>query len=307
MLAKLKYFILWVVAILLSTTIYAQHYDTGSIFRMPIVLDTLTIKSSFDAKGFISRVQNDTTFYKAFKNMRLVPYTATNEIYVYDKKGKVEAGLTSKTMQQINKNCRQTKVITEKTEGKFYKKNGEYIYYTASLYDYLFFAHHPICGQTDIVAGSMDNTGATQIEKNEYQLKQLIFNPGSKIKGIPFMGNKASIFDEDERIKYNYKLKLDTIDNQECYVFSITPKPEYKNKVVYNELITWFRKSDYAILARNYSLSYNTLFYDFDVTMKVRTTLFNNKLYPTLIQYDGNWHIFTKKRERVKFKILIDY
>jgi hypothetical protein len=71
--------------------------------------------------------------------------------------------------------------------------------------------------------------------------------------------------------------------------------------VVFNELATWFRKTDYAIVARNYSLSFSTILYDFDVQMKVRLTNANGKLLPAYIEYDGNWHAATQGRERARF------
>ena len=97
------------------------------------------------------------------------------------------------------------------------------------------------------------------------------------------------------------------LDGEPCYQFRITPKSGFENKVLYDELTTWFRKRDYSIVARNYSLSYHTMLYDFDVRMKVRTKQIGAKLYPTRIDYDGNWHIFTKKRERAKFTLDITY
>ena len=35
------------------------------------------------------------------------------------------------------------------------------------------------------------------IEKHKEQLKMLFFNPGKKIPGIPFIGDKIAIFDTD--------------------------------------------------------------------------------------------------------------
>jgi hypothetical protein len=92
-----------------------------------------------------------------------------------------------------------------------------------------------------------------------------------------------------------------------CYRFRITPKKGYEDKVIYKELTTWFRQRDYAILARNYALTYSNILYDFDVTMKVRTTEISGKIYPVSIEYRGDWHIFTKKRERVDFDVNITY
>src|SRR5258705_425745 len=82
---------------------------------------------------------------------------------------------------------------------------------------------------------------------------------------LPFMSDRASIFEPDEAEKYDFKIERAEYEGTPAYVFRITPKSGYEKKVLYDELTTWFRKADYSILARNYSLSYHTLVYDFDV------------------------------------------
>ncbi len=305
---KNKYVIL-ILQLLFSScfVLNAQEQDSNSIFKIPIQLDAFVLKSGFDLNMFIKKFKSDTTFYKSFKSMHLIPYVAYNDIKIYNKQGTIISNYKSKNEQFINKDCRIGKISDIEISGDFYKYNGDYKYYTASLYDYLFFTHESVCNQNDIVAGNNEKKGKGQLEKSKYELKQLIFNPGSKIDGIPLLGNKASIFDNEEIIKYNLNISVDTLDNIDCYVFKIIPKKEYNNKVIYNELITWFDKNDFSILARNYSLSYHTLIYDFDVTMKVRLKKIGKKLYPIHINYDGDWHIFTKKREIVKFDIVIKY
>lgn len=239
--------------------------------------------------------------------MHFKQYTAKNNISVFDKHGAVAASLQSATRQVVANGCRSTVVLNERTTGDFYKRNGGYNYYTAELFASLFFAPTPICNENDIVAGALDEAPPGQIEKRKYELKLLIFNPGSRIKGIPFMAGRQSIFDEDEAAKYNFSVSVADYEGQPCYEFKVLPKPGFESKVIYNELTTWFRKNDYSIVARNYALSYHTLVYDFDVRMQVRTQQTGDKLYPTFISYDGNWHIFTQKRERVKFTIDIAY
>ena len=285
----------------------AQHYDTVSVFRLPVTLDTFILSSGFDINAFVRRVQTDTTFYKAFKSMHLVSYNAVNDFKVFGKKDEVIASMHSNTRQEYIGKCRTTKFLEQKTTGDFFKHNGDYNYYTAELFAYLFFAKDPVCNEIDIVAGSIDAQGKGQMEKSKYELKQLIFNPGAKVSGIPFMGDRASIFEQPEADKYNFKIEKSKYEGEDCYVFKITPKPGYEHSVIYDELTTWFRKRDFSIVARDYSLSYHTLVYDFDVHMKVRTKQVGTRLYPTYIDYDGNWHILTKKRERVKFNVAIDY
>ncbi len=264
-------------------------------------------RGGWDVQGFIRRVQNDTTFYKAFKSMRVMSYVATNDIRIYNKKGKINASLYSLTKQKAWNGCRSMETLQEKVTGNFYKRNKEYRYYTAELYAYLFFTKDTLCNQNDIVADALTEAEGGRIGKHKYKLKQLIFNPGSKVAGVPLMGDKAAIFEPDVANMYDFKLASEEYDGEECYVFKAIPKPEYKSDVVYNYLATWFRKSDYSIVARDYSLSYSTLAYDFDVHMKVRTQQVGGKLLPVKIEYDGNWHVLTQDRERVKFITTIVY
>ena len=106
---------------------------------------------------------------------------------------------------------------------------------------------------------------------------------------------------------YDFKILSVEYDGEDCLLFSAVPKPEFKSDVIYNDLSTWFRKSDYAIVARDYSLSYNTMLYDFDVQMKVRLRNINGRLLPSRISYKGNWHIATQDRERTEFVMSITY
>lgn len=270
-------------------------------------MDSFVVHSGFDVNAFIKRMRLDTTFFKAFKNMRFINYNAVNDIRIFQHDGRIAASLNSKTHQEYINKCRRTIHTDETVAGNFYKKNKEYRYYTAELYAHLFFADKPVCNESDVVAASLNTQGKGQIEKSKAELKQLMFNPGAPVKGVPFMGDRASIFDKDEAEKYDFRITRETYEGQECFAFRITPKKGFSNKVLYDEFTTWFRQKDYSIIARDYSLSYSTLIYDFDVRMKVRTKVINGKLYPAKIDYDGNWHIFTKKRERVKFSMAIEY
>ena len=293
---------------LLSLCAPAQNMDTGSIFSQPVAMDTFVVRSGFDINAFIRRVRNDTTFYKAFRSMHLVPYSAANDIVIFGKRrSDTVAGEHSVTTQYRSARCRITRFPERKTRGNYRKRNGELNYYTSQLFESLFFSQDSVCNEDDIVAGNLVQQDGGAIEANKYRLKQLIFNPGARIHGIPFVADRASIFDEDEAKKYDFHVSLQQYNGESCYLFRITPKKGYEKKVIYNNLTTWFRKSDYAIVARDYSLSYRTLVYDFDVSMNIRTSVIGNKIFPTYIGYDGNWHIFTKKRERAHFTARITY
>lgn len=240
--------------------------------------------------------------------MRLIPYRSVVDFTAYDRRNNIEASFHANASQVVNaKRCRQTLFDHKTVAGDFYDRHNELNYYTAGLFFSLFFAEKPVCNEDDIVARGFDLKDKSRIEKSKYELKQLMFNPGAKVSGVPFIGDKASVFDADEVEKYNFRVSMDTYEGEDVFVFDITPRPEYMNKVVFSELKTWFRRSDYSIVARDYSLAYNTLFYDFDVHMKVRMKQMNSKLYPVYIYYDGNWKVATKSRERMKVVMDVVY
>lgn len=289
----------------------AQVLDTNSYFA-PILIDEVIINSSktFDIKEFIERIKNDTTFYKAFRTMHLVTYNAENYIKIYEKKGnKIKASLKSETKQIARDGCRTMNVLEEKVTGDFYNKKKEYNYYTAELYASLFFTKGKVCGEDNIVKGQLEKSVSEKgsLEKNKAKLKQLMFNPGGRISGIPLMGNKSAIFDPEVAKMYDFRLAIEDKNGVPCYMFEATPKKEFIRDVVYKQFKTWFRQSDYSIVARDYALSYNTVAYDFDVIIHVDLQQIGNHLLPTYITYRGNWYAFTKGREKVSFSAKFDY
>lgn len=265
-----------------------------------------SIKEGWDVEAFIRRVRTDTTFFKAFKGLRVVPFSAVNDITILDKRGGKQATYFSRTKTSVARGCRSMATSDERVTGDFFKRRKEYRYFTAELYAYLFFTEGTVCGDNDN-ASSLHDRGRGSIEKAKYQLKQLIFNPGAKITGVPLIGNKASIFEPEVSKRYDFKLLSVEYAGESCYLFRALPKKEYADDVVYNELSTWFRKSDYSILARDYSLSYHTPVYDFDVKMRVRLTPVGSRNLPSRIEYDGNWRVATQGRERGRFVTVFSY
>ncbi len=303
------------VALLLLTALCAplagRAQDTLlSIFAQPIEMDAVTVKATragWDLQAFIRRVQTDTTFFKAFKGLRVVGWTAQNDIRILDAKGGVRASLQSTTRQAAARGCRTMHTLAETTTGDFYKSPGVYRYYTAELYAHLFFTKGKVCGESDVVGATLGQRGKGGLEKSKAQLKQLVFNPGARVSGVPFMGDRASVFSPDVAKKYTFHLTSETYAGEECWVFKAVPKPEHRSEVVYNELTTWFRKSDYSIPARDYSLSFRTALYDFSVRMKVRLAPIGTRLLPTRIDYDGVWRVATQGRERARFSTVFTY
>ncbi|MEO6136218.1 MAG: hypothetical protein ABIP35_13760, partial [Ginsengibacter sp.] len=206
----IRWFFMFIMAMFSYLISQAQKKDTTVLVGGNYVsLSEIVLNNKLDVPSFIDRVKNDTTFYKAFKNLRILGYTSINDIRMVDKKGNVQASLQSKIRQYRTSNCRKMEVLSETTTGDFYDTDGGLNYYTAQMYAGLFFTKDSVCGETNIVKGSEFSTsGLSGMEKHKEQLKMLFFNPGKKINGLPFISNKTPIFDETMTDKYNMSIDL---------------------------------------------------------------------------------------------------
>jgi len=254
----------------------------------------------------LNQIKNDTTFYKAFRNLRILNFSSYNDIKMLDKKGAVKASLFSKTKQHRANGCRTMETLDEKVTGDFYDNKHHYNYLTAELYAGLFFTTGKVCGEDNIVKGKEFVTADKKgMDKHKEQLKMLFFNPGKKIPGIPFIGNKLDLYDDDARKLYDYKLDMQEKNERLCYVFSITPKPDLgffkKDKIVIDQMVTWFDTKTLEVVYRSYALSYSAGVYDFDVAMEVEMGTIDGLTVPKTLRYTGNWNVMLKKRERALF------
>jgi len=277
----------------------AQDDTVRIVGKKIITLSEVVVDNKLNVPAFISRIKNDTSFYKAFRNLKILGFSAINDIRMVDKKGQLDASMHSKTRQTRTGNCRTMETLEETVTGDFYTDSRQYNYYTASMYASLFFTSGRICGEDNIVTGREFNTsGKSGMEKHKEQLKMLFFNPGKKISGLPFMSNKTAIYDDEMADKYEMNIDMDVRNDQSCYVFTQKVKPGKSDGVVVDEMITWFNAETYDVVARTYSLSYDAGLYDFKVNMEVQMTSFGNLTVPSLIRYNGNWKAVAKKRER---------
>lgn len=276
--------------------------DNERLARM-VNLTEVVIRSNLNVARFMDQVKKDTSFYKAFRNLRVVGFTSWNDIRIRDKKGKIKASLQSKTKQTRAAGCRTMQVLDEHHTGDFYEDNGNYNYYTAELYAGLFFTTGTICGENNIVKGTdFKPRSKSGLAKHKEQLKMLFFNPGKKIPGIPFIGDKIDIFDPERAELYDFSIGYDDYEGQSCYVFSIKVKKDLsnsqRNSIVIDSMVTWFNTKTMDVMARNYDMSYDAGVYDFEVHMQVQMTKVGDLLVPRLLRYIGNWDVVTKKRER---------
>lgn len=299
--------ILLAASFVFSCQLFAQNdsADAEALRRM-ISLSEVVIRSDLDVPQFLKHVKFDTTFYKAFRNLRVLGFTSLNDIRMLDKKGNLKASLQSKTRQNRQAGCRTMDVLEEKKSGDIYDKEGDWNYYTAELYAGLFFTRGRVCGESNVVKGAVRKVREKKgLDKHKEQLKMMFFNPGKKIPGIPFIGDKLDVFDKKSARLYDFSIDLEEYKGQLCYVFAIKAKPGLssgqKDKIVFDNITTWFHPKTLEIIARNYDLSYSAGVYDFDVSMEVQMTHFGRLLVPQVIKYKGNWDVAFKKREKGVF------
>ena len=317
---KLKYVILFLT--LLPVALFAQNKDTfvveGNDTTIIIDKGTFTLKpvivrNHMNYESLLRRIQNDTTFYKAFRNLHIVEFSSYNNIRMLDKKNNVQASYYSKTRQVRQNGCRSTETLEQKTTGDFFDSKGDYNYLTGEMYASIFLTKGKICGEDNVVAGHTFSTAdKSGTEKHKEQLKMLFFDPGRKIPGIPFIGNKLDLYDENAHKLYNYTLDYDTYKGNYVYIFSIKPKDDLgffrRDDIVVDEMTTRFDAITMEVVSRTYTLSYKAGLYDFAVTMQVEMTHVGNLIVPETMRYKGNFSAITKKRERGEFTAtLFDY
>lgn len=294
----------WIAVCLLFGPEVAKAQD--SLLRVDekiVTLKEVVVRSDADIPAFIRRIQLDTSFYRAFKNLRELSYTSLNDVRMLDKKGRVSGSLQSRTRQVYANNCREMEVLEENAGGDIKDSQGNWNYTTMEMYASLFFTVGTICGEDNsVAAAALSLKNKRGLEKHKEQLKMLFFNPGRKIPGIPFIGDKINIYERPMSDLYSFVLDMESFKGENCYVFRIEPlenlSASQKNDIVINQVITWFHPSDMRIVGRRYDLSYRAGVYDFNVQMEVEMTRFGEMLVPSLLRYNGNWKLALKKRER---------
>lgn len=269
-------------------------------------LPVFVVNDSFKTSRFIEYIKQDSSFYKSFKQLHLLNYTAINDIRMLDNQNVCVASLHSKTQQLRSNGCRIMKTISEEITGDFFDEQHEFNYYTAKLFASLFFTKGKVCNETNTVQkANINPKEKSGLEKHKDQLKQLFFNPGKQITGIPFMRNKTAIYDESLLKFYNTNITTETKNGVNCIVFNQQVKPENTKRVVVQEMKTWFDEMTMQIVSRDYELVSDVGVYDFNVKMEVSMIKIGQYYVPNLIRYVGDWKYVFKKRERGVFTVTL--
>jgi hypothetical protein len=297
--------LLLVLFLISSYSAYSQQvirFNPDTI-RTIVIDSAVNIRSHMlNAQDFIDAVVADTSFYKAFRTMKRYSFIAENHIYTYDSKNKIDGEIYRKIRHTIIGNKHQNEYLVKQDKGNVYKKNGKYQLYTVEMFDYIFTNAY----NSDFIKGEPlpGSNGKNQSYKDK--LKTLIFAPGRKVTGIPFISNKTEIFGPGMRQFYNYEFARGTyLDSIPVYRFKVIKKPSTADgDVMIKELTTIFDMRTFKILGRYVDMKYNNFLFDFDVKMNIELIPVNGELLPAKVSYQGNWNIPFHKVERASFLIV---
>lgn len=282
---------------------FEEAYDgIASVVQMDSFV-IIAQKQGFDVAAFIDLVQKDRSFGQAFQNLRLFGYKANHEMQFFNKKGKKVANYSASTQQKVVDSCRSMQFLEgPEVQGDFFKKRQNYRYFTAKMYDKVFYTHQPIYQNLP-----KEDSNAKGLQKYYQELKTFIFEPGERVE-VPIVANKTAIFSEELMPYYDYFISRETyLDQTDCWVFTIqvkeafTSKKEGKTLVKY--LKTYFDPLTLQVLGRKYEIV-NRGLASCTVKISVELTQFNGHYLPKGISYDGSWNIPGKKRETGTFKAL---
>jgi len=300
-----KRYIVFLIFITLSSASFAQQikrFNPDSI-RTIVIDSAINIRSHhLNAQDFIDAVLADTGFYQAFHNMKKYDFIAENRIYTYNKKNKVDGRIYRKIKHSDINGKHKMEFLAKQDTGSIYKSNGKYQLYTVEMFDYIFTNAY----NSDFIKGPALPGSGGKNESYKDKLKTLIFAPGHKVTGIPFISSKTEIFSKDMQGYYYYQFARGKyLDSIPVYRFRVVRKPsEADNDVVVKELTTIFDTRTFQILGRYVDLKYSNWIFSFDIQMNIELANFNGVLVPTKITYQGNWDIPFHRTERASFLIV---
>jgi hypothetical protein len=301
----MKKFLLLLALIFSGSLVFAQQIQrfNPDTIKTIVIDSAINIRShKLNAQDFIDAVMADTGFYKAFQNMKNYAFTAENRIFTYDKKNKVDGKIYRKLLHSNAAGKHKIEFVAKQDSGSVYKKNGKYQLYTVEMFDFIFMNAY----NSDFTKGEALPGSGGKNESYKDKLKTLIFTPGRKVKGIPFISSKTEIFSPDMREYYRYEFArgkyLDTIP---VYRFKVITKPSTSDgDTMIKEMTTIFDERTFQILGRYIDLKFSNIFVDFNVQMDIELNNYQGELLPVKITYQGNWNIPFHKEERASFLIV---
>ena len=275
---------------------------------MPIIfLDDVVISeenNGFSVADFIRYVKKDTTFYMGFKHLRFYSHNYSSDLTLFNKKGKI-IGMLKKSGSYYS-NGKRAWLVNDSIfdEGKIFKRNGEYRYYTPEAFDEVFFPKDTID-----VSLKISNESSENDSQNMRDAKTVGFSIGTdeveQSKGG--VSKKLAIFDIHMQQYYNYTIGETIYNNRDCYTFSIKVKEGLskrdKKQALIRNIVSYFDKENFNVIYREYKFVYRNWFIDLDMDIIVSMDYVNGKHMPIDIYYKGFWDVVFFKPERADFSL----
>jgi hypothetical protein len=273
-----------------------------------VTMDEFVVRAAiddFNVEDFISQVIEDTTFYQAFLNLKYFPHDIKGAMTVYNKDEEEFATLQRRARQFLSTDeTKWVEITFEKTNGRIKKRNGQWRYLTAEVYDDVFFPTEKNKVSNEMVQREQELEADSKMEKHKAQLKKMLFNPGQPIDNVPFIGDKLAIFSPEMVPFYDYSIFIyEYNDSIPCIAFSSYVKEGEEDEVVIRDMTSYFHRETKEVIAREYRLAHKTILFDFDISIKVENMLLDGWLMPTSVSYDGAWDVPFKKPEIISFKM----
>ncbi len=290
----------------LCTIVVPAQPDT--LFKH-IQLDEVVISArsqGFSVEDFVQQVRTDTTFHKAFLNTRFHPHQVRSALRVRNKGEKETA--TMRRVGHLVRDGRQGRLVLDSVQetGRLRDRKGGFRFLTVEMYDDVFFPKGTFVANNTVADRKLEVEQSSRFDKYKSELRKFMFDPGSEIASVPFIGDKLALFSPEMAPLYDFRIWSDSGNGTDRWVFSAEAKPEFRDgRTVIKTMDTWFDKESGDVLARNYRIASNSVLLDFDITIRVQNTVVNGALVPVRVDYDGDWDIPFKNREIVRF--YLDY
>lgn len=280
-----------------------QDTIQGVVFLKAV--EIVDVQDDFNAEDFIAKVIDDTTFHKAFLNLRYYQHNSVGNLEVYKKEEKSIGKLYRQADHKKEGDQFWVDVTKEKVKGKVVNRKGEYKYYTAKMFDHAFYPADTLYASNIVAENELPNEHDTKMQKRKNDIRMMMFNPGAKIDNVPVVGKKMAIFDDEMAVHYNYKIwYFNYRDSIPCYALSCEAKAASKpDDTVVKELTSYFHAETMEIMKREYHMKYKHMLFDFDVYIDVDLKKIGTALVPEVIRYTGWWDVPMHKKEHIKFDV----
>lgn len=288
------------VALLNALAVHAQDDVAKRVELDEFVVSAQAL--GFSVERFVAQVKDDTTFHHAFLNTRFHPHHVKSALRVRDKEEKETATLYREGRLVRDGAMAELVIDVETEDGRLRERDREFRYLTAAMYDEVFFPKGPYRASNRIIQREQELQRGSAMDRHKSELKRFMFNPGTEIGSVPFIGDKMALFDPTMVPFYDYKIWSAERNGHACWVFSADAKPDAdEDDTVIKTMDTWFNRETMQVIAREYRLAHASMILDFDISIKVDNAVVEGTLVPTYVQYDGQWDIPFKKREIVRF------